>query len=963
MDTSTDWREVTEAARSRVGQDLGGKYRLETLLGLGGAAAVYAARHRNGYRVAVKVSHGRATSSPLAGVRFVRESYLSNLLEHDGVVQVFDDDVTDDGAAYLVMELLRGASLRAIMSEVPLDVPYVVAIGDAVLGVLEAAHGVSVVHRDIKPENLFLTDDGVLKVLDFGLARSFGDLGPGVTLSGAILGTPAFMAPEQARGQGRLLGPPTDLWAVGATLFTLISGRHVHEGETTGELIASAVTCSARPLAGVAPSCPAALCDVIDRALRRAIEERWADARAMRLALRDAFERSFGKPLETKALLARMASEVLPLVVRGSWPRALGCSDLSTRAPTRTTPGAATRRPSRREGSSEPPSTLRHDPEAPTLEGRDMIRARRPFETGGEAAMQAWNGRDATISKQWSGDGAQVSLFHVETLASHRETLARGFRQRLAGLAALGAFVMAMAFGLWGRPAPAAGLCPYLPASHAFGKGGAEVAYCRAFQLWQDGARSKAQARFEEAARLDPAFAEAHLYAAAIAPAIDADARAHFNHARDSRQMLAPDEASLFEALEPFLREASRAEETEKALAALAERPASGLPVKLALAQHMLRTYHFDGAAKVADGLRGPAGDWLGAAARLKAGDVEGGVSLLRRCAEGPGAPVDCLIALAEIDAQEGRCEAVEKSARRLIVADQASPEGFRHLARATMGRTHSTAATREALKELWALAPREGRDELQASGEFSLDVYDGEFERADASLRRWQQATASSPNGYWRLIPLLYRIDFELELGRAAEAEAVARSIEAAWRVWLPDERFEYQLEGVRALYLTGQVGRDEMRRQRSKALAAQGGHLGQPAVRWFETYVTFVRDAVDAEEAVREEPPERLPVDLFDLGENPRSNAILGRTYALGRRPDEAERPLRRAASACWFGESLYRVQANLWLGDVLAARADREGACEAYGKVVERWGREPRSVSARAARERREAVGCGP
>lgn len=152
---STD--ELESRARERVGATLG-KYVIERLLGVGGMAAVYAARHRNGNRVAVKVLHRELSVDGNIRQRFLREGYVANAVEHAGVVRVLDDDTAADGSVFLVMELLEGETLEArLRRKGVLDAADVLSLTDQLLDVLAAAHGRGILHRDIKPENLFLT--------------------------------------------------------------------------------------------------------------------------------------------------------------------------------------------------------------------------------------------------------------------------------------------------------------------------------------------------------------------------------------------------------------------------------------------------------------------------------------------------------------------------------------------------------------------------------------------------------------------------------------------------------------------------------------------------------------------------------------------------------------------------------------------------------------------------------------
>jgi serine/threonine-protein kinase len=156
-----------------------------------------------------------------------------------------------------------------------------------VLDALAAAHERGVIHRDLKPENLFLTDDGRVKVLDFGIARlREGVAGERGTQTGTTMGTPAFMAPEQALGETSRVDGRTDVYAVGATMFTLLSGRIVHESETLQKLMLAAMTKTAPTLASVAPDADARVCALVDRALAFAQEDRWPSARDMLEAVR-----------------------------------------------------------------------------------------------------------------------------------------------------------------------------------------------------------------------------------------------------------------------------------------------------------------------------------------------------------------------------------------------------------------------------------------------------------------------------------------------------------------------------------------------------------------------------------------------------------------------------------------------------------------------------------------------------
>ena len=284
-------------ARARVGSVLNDKYRLDRVLGVGGMAVVYSATHlRNASRIAVKLLHPEMAVDTNVRRRFLREGYAANSVEHPGTVRILDDDTAEDGSVFLVMELLEGETLdhRWERSGHRLSGREVARLMYQVLDVLAAAHAKGIVHRDIKPENLFLTRDGTLKVLDFGVARLI-EAPVTATRPGGIIGTPAFMAPEQVLGKA--VDPQSDLYSVGATAFTLLSKRYVHDAENAAEMMVVVGSRPARSLALVSPDLPPALTSVIDRSLLFNKSDRWADARAMRAALAGAYREAFGAPM------------------------------------------------------------------------------------------------------------------------------------------------------------------------------------------------------------------------------------------------------------------------------------------------------------------------------------------------------------------------------------------------------------------------------------------------------------------------------------------------------------------------------------------------------------------------------------------------------------------------------------------------------------------------------------------
>jgi serine/threonine-protein kinase len=320
----------------RVGTVLHDKWTLERLLGVGGMGAVYAARHRNGARAAVKVLSPAVGDVPHVRKRFLKEGYAANKVEHAGAVRVLDDDeITsgpDAGTAYLVMELLEGESLadRAKRSP-PLGEADLLAIADSVLSVLEAAHANGVVHRDLKPDNLFLSDrgdDGVqVKVLDFGLARLLETRED--TIAGMAIGTATYMSPEQAAGQVADIDGRTDIYALGSILFQLASNKRIHDAAHTLGLVVQMATTPAPKLRTVAPDVSEPFANVVDRALEFRREDRYPSAAAMRADVRAALDGNRGVSATSATVFADPAELAAALSQKrpvrgpkpGSWTR------------------------------------------------------------------------------------------------------------------------------------------------------------------------------------------------------------------------------------------------------------------------------------------------------------------------------------------------------------------------------------------------------------------------------------------------------------------------------------------------------------------------------------------------------------------------------------------------------------------------------------------------------------------
>ncbi len=276
-----------DAAYTRVGSTLRGKWRLDAMLGVGGVAAVYAATHRNGQRAALKVMHAELARDRSIVERFLREAYVANKVGHPACVRVLDDDTTETDEPFLVMELLEGETVRDFWRRTGRTIPTSQAlhIAERMLDCLAACHAAGVVHRDLKPANIFLVRNGTIKLLDFGVAREEGARHEGDKTVGLALGTPAYMSPEQANGQIDRIDGRSDLFSVGALLHALVTGKRIHRGKTEKESLHLAANEPVPSIATIDPALPPEIIRLIDTSLAWEPSMRWASAREMQMAV------------------------------------------------------------------------------------------------------------------------------------------------------------------------------------------------------------------------------------------------------------------------------------------------------------------------------------------------------------------------------------------------------------------------------------------------------------------------------------------------------------------------------------------------------------------------------------------------------------------------------------------------------------------------------------------------------
>lgn len=253
-----------------------GPYRIGKRIGQGGMGAVYEAVHETiGRRAAVKYLNAPLARNPATLNRFFNEARAVSVVEHPGLVQIYDSGQLPDGPAYIIMELIRGETLAdRLKREKRLPVLHALRLGWQLADTLAAVHEKDIVHRDIKPANLMIVPDPAatgrerLKVLDFGIAKLASGIGAGATRPGQVMGSPVYMAPEQCRGAAGV-DSKADVYAAGAVLYHMLAGHPPFDGETFAALVFKHLHEPVVPLSDLGVQAPAALLDCVHSLLQK----------------------------------------------------------------------------------------------------------------------------------------------------------------------------------------------------------------------------------------------------------------------------------------------------------------------------------------------------------------------------------------------------------------------------------------------------------------------------------------------------------------------------------------------------------------------------------------------------------------------------------------------------------------------------------------------------------------------
>jgi len=885
-----------------IGHTLG-HFRIDSKLGEGGMGVVYRATDNTLRReVALKVLPESLAADPERRRRFLREARAAAAVTHANIATVYEIGESD-GHVFIAMELVKGATLRARMAP-GLDHTEALRIAREIARGLARAHEGGIVHRDLKPENVMITDTGDVKILDFGLAKVV-DRGPP---------SPVEETASQITAEGRVLGTPP-----------YMSPEQV-EGRSEVDVRTDVFSFGAmlyEMVSGVLPFEGTTSIAVLYAVLHKEPEPlyvvcpdapQWA-VRVVTRCLRKPREERFPSGSE---LFAALETE--------------------------------------REGLSTPS----HAPSASAAPPAKVV----------------------TVFGMGTALGATIASDSVARVVTVPPATGRAAKLWIATAIALVAAGALATSAVWGRTtagappasmsaptiaAPQPTTLPDLPLPTS-AVPEAITDYRAGLQVLRDDNFTKAVAHFERAAELDPTMAVAHLrfVVAGFNMSPRAKVRAAHEKASELRAQLSERDRVLLDAIEPV---AGRGEPDQVELLARLEKARARYPFDEEFASLVARVSAEDPSRGVSsarravelDPLDACAWESLGRSLALQ-GEVLEGRAALERCATVSSESTDCYLWLAFLDGAAGRCADMERDTRRQ--ADHDPGPGNFNLAVAAVALDRPAVVVREALARHQDQEAADARSTEEGLNDASFAMVSGQFDlalrRLEGILRGGSVKHADSSGAPWLQAR---RIQLLEEMGSDTEARTLARQLVDQTRGSSPDVGFTKRL----SVWWVMRIAGEPLDPRRREWVAEQLRLSPRSPLTWALAWALPVTNKEEANEALR-----ALAADeglALPRGGESMAGLIVeldgaaGHVLLLAGKPKEALPHLERTTNDCFILASpLEHVHAPLDLGAAREQTLDVAGACEAYGKIVARWGHAtPRSVTAEAAREAMTRLGC--
>jgi tetratricopeptide (TPR) repeat protein/predicted Ser/Thr protein kinase len=892
-------------------------FHIDAKLGSGGMGVVYRATDTKLRReIALKVLPESVAADDERRRRFLREARAAAAVTHNNIATVHEVGEAD-GYVFIAMELVEGESLRERL-RAPLPHREALRIARQIARGLARAHEKGVVHRDLKPENVMITPEGDVKILDFGLAKLReveGDAGTATTAAqlteeGSIMGTPAYMSPEQAEGRADV-DARSDVFSLGVMLYEMLAGERPFQGSSGVAILAGVLHREPLALEVVCPDAPTSLVAVVVRCMKKARADRFASGRDVLIALEGDTEHFAGdRPSGgTGASSARGTGTASPsgIAIPSGMGTALGATVLADAA---------------KIASGAPETGVR-------ARGRSVL--------------------------PWVVVVAMIAAGALWALVP-----GAGFHAPVAAVTSASASSAA--------PPPAVTTLTDLPPPPTKVPEAASE-YAAAMQALRDNNWFVALKHLERVAALDPSIAAGHLrlsmchYAAG-----DADARrAEFARALTLRSQLSPRDQALLEALEPLLQRSSPdPAEASRNLESLTKTypldtelltwlgTLGSASVQLKLSERIIALDPKDGNGWE---MKGRALESLG-----RTGEAR---EAYARCAAITVDGADCPVWITMIEMVDGHCDAMAQAAQ--TAADRSPPYGF-----AVLSAMVATGKDETTIREnIQGWAPSLGPDAslVTACEDAQLALVAGDFDRV-RSLARTTSAQARARASYrWSITFATQRVEAALEMGDAVGASGAAQELVArAPALGNADPIYH----GVDLLPFHERVGSPQgpetgFERWRQAWLDARVAKGAASGPLWTYGYAATAFTPAEAVAALAVL-PKFVPLTPVPSAANTFSDpglpdAFVGHTYLLAGDVDGALPYLKRAAASCALFNSVFSLMhASLDLGKALETKRDKEGACSSYRRVLAQWGHaKPRSVTADEARKRATALGC--
>ncbi|MFT3764755.1 MAG: serine/threonine-protein kinase [Minicystis sp.] len=954
--------------------DTFGRYAIEAVLGEGAMGRVYRALDtRLGRRVALKiilVSPGADVEDRVA--RLEREGRAAAAFDHPGAVAVYDCGEID-GVPFISMELVAGKPLRQLIGVAGVDWPTRVRWLVDIAAALAAAHRSGIVHRDIKPDNVMITADGRGKVLDFGIARRIAGVearGPGADLAtltqeGGVVGTPAYMSPEQI--QARPLDGRSDQFSFGALAHELLAERPLWPRDPMPAMF-QIISAAAPSIRDARPDIPAALAAVVARTLAKDPGQRFASMDDVVAALEP-----FAAPSPRGLSAAPPARDGLD-GAGGPEPQHASRDDAAVSTFDPNAPPvdalAATALLTAGAGGAAVAATVDLRTEAPAPAPATSA----PALATSAPATSAPAPATATAGLASAQPAEPTLLPSSATVATGRA--ARSRLRAVAPLLLLAACVVALlAYRRErARPVPVTDLpAPRSSSPEAI----ASYRQGLAAHRRNEGAR----VAFARAVELDPTLAAAHLQLVmrAAGSSIDDTARRHFDAARQHQAALSPRDRAILDALEPLVhRQPSDWTEAARRMSAVLARfphdaqgwyaqaiilaSAEGLPAAVAALDHALAE---DPEYASAIWLRGEQLSYLGRFAEAKAS--------FAACNQLTPTALDCSLGAAAILQQEGACDGMETVARQVIAAQvERRAPGYLTLARSLASQGKPAETVREAIRAgVSSLKDPADRRETEHLELTRWALWTGDFDAAERDARAYAELVEARRERAPHAQAALLLAEILEETDRGAEAGRAALSFLNRADAWEPDPRaedFALAADATPRLLAVarrvGALGREDFSRRRAAWVADWERRVARDvrSYIWLHGYAAVADTPEDARAAMEALPrfgaiPPFRPRTFVWMG--------VGPAYLLTGRAAAAVPWLEGATRSCHaLGFPVEHTHAHAWLGRAREAQGDTAGACAAYRVVLQRWGQaRPRSVTLEFSRARLAALGCEP